>query len=63
MLKFENRKFQLISNVHCLEHTAASPVAKFTNLFELTQSHNNPIESYDSNKIILSIKIKRKTKH
>ena len=34
MLKFENRKFQLI-------HMAASPVAKLTNLFELTQSHNH----------------------
>ena len=63
MLKFENRKFQLISNVHCLEHMDASPVVKLTNLFELTQSHNHPIESYNSNKIILSNKIKRKAEN
>ena len=52
MLKFENRKFQLISNVHCLERMAANPVEKLTNLFDRKEASAFTIPMKPSSDIV-----------
>ena len=61
MLKFENRRLRLFSNVHCLEHMAVNLLVGLTDLFEVTYLHNHGFKSLNENKIILSNQINRKS--